>query len=78
MIEFNKNEKQNSVLAYTETKLGEVGELETPCAGTMYSSEEMLMLFDLAKEDRTMAVTYALCIGFANGIKYRENKKLKQ
>ncbi len=70
MIEFNENEKKNSVLAYTESKLQEVGKLETPCVGNMYSSEELLMLFNLAKEDRTMAITYALCIGFANGIKY--------
>lgn len=71
MKEFTKQEKTDSVLAYTKAKLEEVGELETPCAGTMYSSEEMLMLFDLAKEDRCKAVTYALCIGFANGVKHK-------
>lgn len=69
MQELTKQEKENVALEYTKAKLEEVGELETPCAGTMYSSEEMLMLFDLAKEDRCKAVTYALCIGFANGIK---------
>ena len=71
MQEFSKEEKKESALAYTKAKLEEVGELETPCAGVMYSSEEMLMLFDLAKEDRCKAVTYALCIGFANGVKYK-------
>lgn len=71
MQELTKQEKENGALEYTKAKLEEVGELETPCAGTMYSSEEMLMLFDLAKEDRCKAVTYALCIGFANGIKHK-------
>lgn len=71
MQELTKQEKENGALEYTKAKLEEVGELETPCAGTMYSSEEMLMLFDLAKEDRCKAVTYALCIGFANGVKYK-------
>lgn len=71
MQELTKQEKENGALEYTKAKLEEVGELETPCAGTMYSSEEMLMLFDLAKEDRRKAVTYALCIGFANGIKHK-------
>lgn len=69
MQELTKQEKENGALTYTKAKLEEVGELETPCAGVMYSSEEMLMLFELAKEDRFNAVTYALCIGFANGIK---------
>lgn len=72
MQELTKQEKENGALAYTKAKLEEVGELETPCAGTMYSSEEMLMLFDLAKEDRCSAVAYALCIGFANGVKHKE------
>lgn len=70
MQELTKQEKENGTLEYTKAKLEKVGELETPCAGAMYSSEEMLMLFDLAKEDRCKAVTYALCIGFANGIAY--------
>lgn len=71
MQELTKQEKENGALEYTKAKLEEVGELETPCAGTMYSSEEMLMLFDLAKEDRCKAVTYTLCIGFANDIKHK-------
>lgn len=71
MQELTKQEKQNGALAYVKAKLEEIGELETPCAGTMYSSEEMLMLFDLAKEDRFNAVTYALCIGFANGVRHK-------
>ena len=75
MVEFSKKEKEKGVLAYVEAKLQEAGELETPCGGNMFSSEELLMLFDLAKDDRTMAVNYALCIGFANGIKYKNNKK---
>ena len=75
MKEFTKQEKTDSVLAYTKAHLEEVGELETPCAGTMYSSEEMLMLFDLAKEDRANAVVWALCIGFANGVKHKQGEK---
>lgn len=71
MQELTKQEKENGALTYTKAKLEEVGELETPCAGVMYSSEEMLMLFELAKEDRFNAVTYALYIGFANGIKHK-------
>lgn len=71
MQELTKKEKENGALEYTKAKLEEVGELETPCAGVMYSPEEMLMLFDLAKEDRCKAVTYALCIGFANGVKHK-------
>lgn len=71
MQELTKQEKESGVLSYAKAKLEEVGELDTPCAGVMYSSEEMLMLFDFAKEDRFNAITYALCIGFANGVKHK-------
>lgn len=71
MQELTKKEKENGALEYTKEKLEEVGELETPCAETMYSTEEMIMLFNLAKEDRCNAVVYALCIGFANGAKHK-------
>lgn len=71
MAELSKEEKASGTLAYVKAKLEEVGELETPCGGTMYSTDEMSMLFDLAKEDRCMAVHYALCIGFANGVKHK-------
>lgn len=73
MKEFSKNEKESGVLIYAKTKLEEVGELEAPCAA-MHSTDELSMLFDLAKEDRSMAIHYALCIGFANGIKYKAGK----
>lgn len=70
MEEFSKKKKESGVLIYTKAKLEEVGELETPCSA-MHSTDELRMLFDLAKEDRCMAIYYALCIGFANGIKHK-------
>lgn len=60
---------------YVEQKLAEVGYEKAPC-GYVYKREEFEELIDFSKNDRVMAIFYALSIGFANGVRCeRKNNK---
>ena len=61
--------EQGEMLKYTEERLDEVGCKDLATA-EMYNEKDWLILGEFCIKDPIMAILYALCIGFANGVKW--------
>lgn len=67
-------ENTEKVRKYTEKLIESIGCENTPTC-EMGTQEEIKVLMDSAWEDRTMAIMYAMFIGFANGVKWERKIK---
>ncbi len=65
--------EQGEMLKYVEDKLDEV-ENKDMDTHEMYSREDWDKLGEFCMKDSIMALFYALCVGFANGVKWEREK----
>lgn len=65
--------EQGEMLKYVEDKLDEI-ENKDMDIHEMYSRKDWDKLSEFCMKDSIMAILYALCVGFANGVKWEREK----